>query len=341
MPEDKLPDLEHGLDDDPRPGHDGRARRPVRGRPARRRPGWDLRTVWTPGHSPGHVCFYSDGTSSCCRATTSCPASRPTSASTPSSSPTPSASTSSRCSRCRTWSVDEVLPAHEYRFADLAAASTRSSPPRRPPRPRSRRCSRAPGINGVGPHRAPRVVTAVGRDPDFMQRAADGETLAHIVLLENHGRGADGSPERRPSSFSPTGRRARPAPLDGGQRRRRVTLSHVRRRHAGQVIQRSKRPRCSQQPIGSWKMTRSRRRTRLRARHDEQLTAKRPRVASGLAGGGTSDPSPFRGPTSTKPAFRWAGQPLGLWDRRFRRAPRTAPACRRGRMSTVLGHPSL
>ena len=23
-------------------------------------PGWDLQTVWTPGHSPGHVCFYSD-----------------------------------------------------------------------------------------------------------------------------------------------------------------------------------------------------------------------------------------------------------------------------------------
>ena len=23
-------------------------------------PGWDLQTVWTPGHSPGHVCFYSE-----------------------------------------------------------------------------------------------------------------------------------------------------------------------------------------------------------------------------------------------------------------------------------------
>ena len=23
-------------------------------------PGWSLRTIWTPGHSPGHVCFYSD-----------------------------------------------------------------------------------------------------------------------------------------------------------------------------------------------------------------------------------------------------------------------------------------
>ena len=23
-------------------------------------PGWDLTTVWTPGHSPGHVCFYSE-----------------------------------------------------------------------------------------------------------------------------------------------------------------------------------------------------------------------------------------------------------------------------------------
>ena len=23
-------------------------------------PGWDLTTIWTPGHSPGHVCFYSE-----------------------------------------------------------------------------------------------------------------------------------------------------------------------------------------------------------------------------------------------------------------------------------------
>ncbi len=23
-------------------------------------PGWTLRTIWTPGHSPGHVCFYSE-----------------------------------------------------------------------------------------------------------------------------------------------------------------------------------------------------------------------------------------------------------------------------------------
>ena len=32
----------------------------LRGRRAHRLPGWDLTTIWTPGHSPGHVCFYSE-----------------------------------------------------------------------------------------------------------------------------------------------------------------------------------------------------------------------------------------------------------------------------------------
>ena len=24
-------------------------------------PGWDVTAIWTPGHSPGHLCFYESG----------------------------------------------------------------------------------------------------------------------------------------------------------------------------------------------------------------------------------------------------------------------------------------
>jgi hypothetical protein len=85
--------------------------------------------------------------------------------------------------------VEEVLPAHEYRFADLRAR-----------------------LDQIIIHHADRLaeiehlleehpgstawdisVRLTWSRPwheiaDFMQRAAVGETLAHLVLLENHGR---------------------------------------------------------------------------------------------------------------------------------------------------------
>jgi glyoxylase-like metal-dependent hydrolase (beta-lactamase superfamily II) len=85
--------------------------------------------------------------------------------------------------------VDEVLPAHEYRFADLRAR-----------------------LDQIITHHADRLAEIeqlLSEHPgstawdisvrltwsrpgheiaDFMQRAAVGETLAHIVLLENHQR---------------------------------------------------------------------------------------------------------------------------------------------------------
>ena len=60
-------------------------------------PGWDFRAVWTPGHSPGHICLYSATTTgSCSPATTSSPASPRTSRSTANRTPTRSATTSTR-----------------------------------------------------------------------------------------------------------------------------------------------------------------------------------------------------------------------------------------------------
>ena len=82
-----------------------------------------------------------------------------------------------------------MLPAHEYRFADLQnRLDEHHQAPRRPPGGDRARRDRASRVDGLGDHRQAQVVTAVGSDPDFMQRSANGETLAHCVLLELHDR---------------------------------------------------------------------------------------------------------------------------------------------------------
>ena len=65
-------------------------------------PGWDLRTVWTPGHSPGHVCFYSEEQRILLSGDHVLPRITPNiGAFTPNRFPNPLwASTWSRCSRC-------------------------------------------------------------------------------------------------------------------------------------------------------------------------------------------------------------------------------------------------
>ena len=152
-------------------------------------PGWNLRTIWTPGHSPGHVCFYSaeerlllSGDHILPRITPNIPAHAQ-------QFPNPLGDYLESLAKVRDLGTDEVLPAHEYRFADL------------------------PGrVDEITAHHADRldeIAEVVRRHPgsnawqitlglhwsrpwdeieSFMQRQANGETMAHLVLLELHGR---------------------------------------------------------------------------------------------------------------------------------------------------------
>ncbi|WP_250562297.1 MBL fold metallo-hydrolase [Sphaerisporangium fuscum] len=152
-------------------------------------PGWDLKALWTPGHSPGHLCFVSpsrrvlfSGDHVLARIT-------PIVAVHPQSGPDPLADYLDALAAVRHLDVDEVLPAHEYRFLELADR-----------------------VGYVMAHHAGRLAeieTAVaGADgaacwdittrltwsrpwetiPAFMRRAATNETLAHLVYLEARGR---------------------------------------------------------------------------------------------------------------------------------------------------------
>ena len=100
-------------------GHHGRPRRPVRGREAIDLPGWPLRTIWTPGHSPGHVCFYSEDRRLLISGDHVLPRITPNISAHTQQVANPLGDFLESLAKLEDLPADEVLPAHEYRFADL------------------------------------------------------------------------------------------------------------------------------------------------------------------------------------------------------------------------------
>lgn len=151
--------------------------------------GWDLETIWTPGHSPGHVCFYSDARRLLLSGDHILPRITPNVAVHSQQHVNPLGDYLESLLKVRDLPADEVLPAHEYRFAGLD---------RRVDDMLAHHAERLDEIESL-------VVANPGATswditlnlgwsrswddiPQFMQRAANGETLAHLVLLEYHDR---------------------------------------------------------------------------------------------------------------------------------------------------------
>jgi glyoxylase-like metal-dependent hydrolase (beta-lactamase superfamily II) len=152
-------------------------------------PGWDLRAIWTPGHSPGHVCFHSESQRLLLSGDHVLPRITPNIGVHTQQIPNPLGDFLESLLKVQNLPVEEVLPAHEYRFADLRGR-----------------------LDEIIIHHADRLAAiedllretpgmtawemAVNLTwsrpwneiPEFMQRAAVGETLAHVVLLERHKR---------------------------------------------------------------------------------------------------------------------------------------------------------
>ncbi|WP_327089700.1 MBL fold metallo-hydrolase [Nonomuraea sp. NBC_01738] len=152
-------------------------------------PGWDLRALWTPGHSPGHLCFVDTGRRILFSGDHVLAKITPIVAVHPQSGPNPLADYLDSLESVRKWDVDEVLPAHEYRFLELAER-----------------------VDYVMAHHHERLaeieVVLAGSTgatcwdiatlltwsrpwetiPPFMRRSANNETLAHLVWLEARGR---------------------------------------------------------------------------------------------------------------------------------------------------------
>ena len=152
-------------------------------------PGWDLRTVWTPGHSPGHVCFYSEQHRLLLSGDHVLPRITPNIGVHTQQIPNPLGDFLESLLKVQNLDVEEVLPAHEYRFSGLKGR-----------------------LDEIIVHHAERLAEIellLTKNPgmtawdmavnlkwsrpweqiqQFMQRAAVGETLAHLVLLQIHQR---------------------------------------------------------------------------------------------------------------------------------------------------------
>ncbi len=152
-------------------------------------PGWPLRTIWTPGHSPGHVCFFSEERRLLLSGDHVLPRITPNISVHSQQVPNPLGDYLGSLIKIRHLDTDEVLPGHEFRFSDLESRLDEIV------EHHSRRLDEIVGVIADHPGSTAWDITLRvhwSRPFDelagFMQRQANGETLAHCVLLEIQGR---------------------------------------------------------------------------------------------------------------------------------------------------------
>jgi glyoxylase-like metal-dependent hydrolase (beta-lactamase superfamily II) len=151
--------------------------------------GWDLRAIWTPGHSPGHICLFSDRHRLLLSGDHVLPRITPNISFHSQQFANPLGDFLDALEKVRALHPDEVLPAHEYRFADLDGRIDDIE------RHHAERLDdivellrQRPGISVWELTLSLKWSRPWDDIPAFMQRAANGETLAHLVLLERRDR---------------------------------------------------------------------------------------------------------------------------------------------------------
>jgi glyoxylase-like metal-dependent hydrolase (beta-lactamase superfamily II) len=149
-------------------------------------PGWDVTAIWTPGHSPGHLCFWDDANQLMLTGDCVLPRITPLVSLNPQAGDNPLGDYLESLARLGRYDGN-ALPAHEWRFDDLA--------------------TRTRELTEHHEHRFAEVVDAIHNgfttaweiaprmdwsrpwndiDP-FTRRAAIGEALAHLRALEVRG----------------------------------------------------------------------------------------------------------------------------------------------------------
>lgn len=149
--------------------------------------GWDLRAVWTPGHSPGHLCFDAPDARLLLTGDHVLPHITPNVSLHPQSEDNPLGAFLVSLARLAAFEPDEVLPAHEHRFTDLHGRLAELI---------DHHMERLEAVQAgiAGGRRTAWALAEVfpwsRRWEDiepFMRRAAVGELLAHVRLLEHLG----------------------------------------------------------------------------------------------------------------------------------------------------------
>lgn len=161
-------------------------------------PGWDLSAIWTPGHSPGHLCFWEPRHRVLLSGDHVLPRITPNISFHPQAGPDPLGDFLRSLDKLAPLDPDEVLPAHEHRFDDLHG---RLDELRRHHAARFREVLAAIGEGDTtawaiaGRMRWSRPWDEIA---GFMRRAAVGEALAHLRALGQRGvvREEPGEPAR-------------------------------------------------------------------------------------------------------------------------------------------------
>ncbi len=150
-------------------------------------PGWDLQAIWTPGHSPGHLCFWEPRHRLMLTGDHVLPRITPNISFHPQSGDDPLGFFLASLEKLQPYDSQEVLPAHEHRFVGLP--------------------SRLDELLEHHDHRFAEVLDSIRAGDDtpwavatrmqwsrswdrisgFMRRAAVSEAMAHIRALERRG----------------------------------------------------------------------------------------------------------------------------------------------------------
>jgi glyoxylase-like metal-dependent hydrolase (beta-lactamase superfamily II) len=150
-------------------------------------PGWDLQAIWTPGHSPGHLCFWEPRHRLMLTGDHVLPRITPNISFHPQSGDDPLGYFLASLEKLRPYDSQEVLPAHEHRFVGLG--------------------SRLAELAEHHEHRFDEVLDSIRAGEDtpwavatrmqwsrswdrisgFMRRAAVSEAMAHLRALERRG----------------------------------------------------------------------------------------------------------------------------------------------------------
>jgi glyoxylase-like metal-dependent hydrolase (beta-lactamase superfamily II) len=162
-------------------------------------PGWDLTAIWTPGHSPGHICVYEGSHRLMLSGDHVLPRITPNISFHPQAGPDPLGDFLASLDKVAAYDTEEALPAHEYRFADL---------PGRVAELKAHHQARFEEVFGAiqaGSTSAWDIASHMTwsrpweQIQGWMRRAAAGETLAHLRYLQV--RGAVDETEGEPSTW--------------------------------------------------------------------------------------------------------------------------------------------
>ncbi len=150
-------------------------------------PGWDLTVIWTPGHSPGHICLYEASNRLMLSGDHVLPRITPNISFHPQAGADPLGDFLMSLDKVAAFDTDEVLPAHEHRFVDLQGRVSELK------KHHSERFDEVVDAIQSGKDTTWEIASAMTwsrpweQIRGWMRRAATGETLAHLNYLRNQG----------------------------------------------------------------------------------------------------------------------------------------------------------